>query len=154
MPLHCTNEHNLPWTVGDPYGGNIRGEFIIDGTRSGRRGVGNRGHGCLRFSFCIVPAIIVYTSRAHGAKLNTLAMPRTHTARGCLPLYTVHTHTHTHTHRGGTQAWWRALPSLGGFYASGTTSNDGRAGGGRAITNICSHESTCIRRERVPSWFS
>lgn len=111
----------------DPYGGNIRGAFIIDGTRSGR-GLGNRGHGCLRFSFCIVPAIIVYTSRAHGAKLNTLAMPRTHTARGCLPLYTVR-----HTHTGGTQAWWRALPSLGGFYASGTTSNDGRAGVGEQL---------------------
>lgn len=79
------------------------------------------------FHFASFPAIIVYTSRAHGAKLNTLAMPRTHTARGCLP--PLYTHTHTRVWHASSFA----LPSLGGFYASGTTSNDGRAGVGEQL---------------------
>lgn len=86
----------------------------------------------MRFSFCIVPAIIVYTSRAHGAKLNTPAAPRTHTARGRVHCVSQHAATRARA----------PLPPLGGFYASATASNDGR-GGGRAITNICSLESTC-----------
>lgn len=106
-----------------------------------------RDASCLQFLFCIAAAIIVYTSRVRGGQVKHRLAARTHTARG----YVRSTSTCTHTHSSHARELCACSPSLG-FYASGSTSNDGAGLGEQLRTSALSNLRAHVANE-FPSGF-